>query len=90
MDQVTIRAEIAAHGVPKGATVTVAETPVIAGAISNGVFTELDRISPKEPESEAGPEEAEGNELEANLIAPGDDPADEAPTAAKSPRQRKS
>lgn len=91
MDQVTIRAEIAAHGLHKGAVVTVAETPAIAGAINNGVFTEIDRIPEKvaEPETvpdpEQGPEEADGNELETDLIAP----ADEAPTA-KSSRQRKS
>ncbi len=46
MDTVTIQAVIAAHGLRKGDKVTVAETPTIAGAISNGVFKVLDRVSP--------------------------------------------
>jgi hypothetical protein len=50
MDQVTIKANIAAHGVPQNATVTVAETPLIAGAIANGVFSVIDRIPGKTPE----------------------------------------
>jgi hypothetical protein len=48
MDQVKIRAAIAAHGLAKDAEVTVAATPTVEGAIRNGVFVELARI-PAEP-----------------------------------------
>lgn len=51
MDQVKIHANVSAHGLRKGAEVTVAETPTIAGAIRSGVFTELDRIPAKPKES---------------------------------------
>lgn len=43
MDQVKIRASVSAHGVPRGEEVTVAETPIVAGAIASGVFVELER-----------------------------------------------
>lgn len=56
MDQVKIRANLAAHGLKKDAEVTVAETPLVAGAISNGVFIELERY-PAEPEEVSDPEE---------------------------------
>lgn len=49
MDQVKIRAAVAAHGLAKNAEVTVAATPTVEGAIRNGVFVELDRIK-AEPE----------------------------------------
>ena len=48
MDQVKIRAVVAAHGLTKNAEVTVAATPTIEGAIRNGVFKELERY-PSEP-----------------------------------------
>ena len=58
MDQVTIRAVVAAHGLRKGAEVTVAETPLVAGAIHNGVFAVIDRIPSSQddtvPPSQAG------------------------------------
>lgn len=57
MDQVTIRAVIAAHGLRKGAEVTVAETPLVAGAIRNGIFKVLDRVPSSQdavPPSQAG------------------------------------
>lgn len=44
MDQVKIRASVAAHGLHKNAEVTVAETPTVAGAIRSGVFVELERF----------------------------------------------
>lgn len=47
MDQVKIQAAVAAHGLSKGQKTDdwIAETPVIAGGIRNGVFIELDRRS---------------------------------------------
>lgn len=55
MDQVKIRAAVAAHGLRKGQEATVAETPAIAGAIDSGVFVELDRIpGDEQPESLLG------------------------------------
>ena len=59
MDQVKIRAAVAAHGLTKNAEVTVAETPVIAGAIKSGVFELLERI----PEDEAPVPNVEDVEL---------------------------
>lgn len=52
MDQVKIRAAIAAHGLKKDAEVTVAATPIVEGAIGSGVFVELERFrsEPEEPE----------------------------------------
>ena len=43
MDQVKIRAVVAAGGLRKHQEVTVAATPLVEGAISNGVFLELER-----------------------------------------------
>lgn len=57
MDQVKIRAAIAAHGLKKDTEVTVAATSIVEGAISNGVFVELERYpSPGFPE-EAVPDD---------------------------------
>lgn len=57
MDQVKIRAAIAAHGLAKDAEVTVAATPTVEGAIRNGVFVELARIpaEPKDGEDDETP-----------------------------------
>jgi hypothetical protein len=52
MDQVKIRAAIAAHGLAKNDEVTVAATPTVEGAIRNGVFVELARI-PETPLTQA-------------------------------------
>lgn len=43
MDQVKIRAVVAAGGLRKHQEVTVAATPMVEGAIANGVFLELER-----------------------------------------------
>lgn len=53
MDQVRIRATVSAHGMTKGAETPdpIAATPLIEGGIRNGVFTELERITPKKPAS---------------------------------------
>lgn len=48
MDMVRIRASISAGGLRKGQEVTVAETPMIAGGIKNGVYILLERF-PVEP-----------------------------------------
>ena len=48
MDQVKIKAVVAAGGLAKNAEVTVAATPLVEGAIRNGVFQELER-HPAEP-----------------------------------------
>jgi hypothetical protein len=57
MDQVKIRAAVAAHGLAKDAEVTVAATPTVEGAITNGVFVELDRVrsEPQDGEDDATP-----------------------------------
>jgi hypothetical protein len=52
MDQVRIRAAVAAHGLAKNAEVTVAATPTVEGAIRNGVFVELDRIAAEPQDGE--------------------------------------
>lgn len=44
MDQVRIRAAVAAGGLRKNQEVTVAATPMVEGAISNGVYVELERF----------------------------------------------
>lgn len=57
MDQVKIRATVSAHGLLKGQEALVAETAAVAGAITSGVFTELERYDdsiPPEPAVEAG------------------------------------
>lgn len=54
MDQVKIRASVAACGLRKGAEVTVAETPMVAGAIKNGVFQELERFPAAKPVAGTG------------------------------------
>ena len=88
MDQVKIRAAVAAHGLAKDDEVTVAATPVVEGAIKNGVFVELDRI-PAEPQD--GVDDGtpvppiEEVELPADVEPQVDDPQDK-PKA--SPRRR--
>lgn len=53
MDQVKIRASVSAHGLVKGQEVTVAETPVIKGALKTGVFVELERFpAPEETDAD--------------------------------------
>lgn len=67
MDQVKIRASVAAHGLRKHDEVTVAATPAVEGAIKSGVFVELERI-PETPltqailDDEAGVEMPEADE----------------------------
>lgn len=52
MDQVKIRAAVAAHGLKKDAEVTVAATPTVEGAIRNGVFIELERVKAEPQDGE--------------------------------------
>lgn len=81
MDQVRIRAAVSAHGLTKGREVTVAETPVIAGAIGN-VFELLERI-PAEPEKADEPENTEvANDAEP-VTNPVTDPPEATPPAVE-------
>lgn len=91
MDQVKIRAAVAAHGLAKNDEVTVAETPIVAGAINNGVFVLLERngepIVPPTPE----PQDGEDDETPVPPIVevPLPDVVEEPPVKPKaSPRRR--
>jgi hypothetical protein len=68
MDNVTVRASVAAAGLAKGATVTVAETPMVRGAIDSGVFTLIERHSVTVPASH--PETSQGVPAETDETTP--------------------
>lgn len=54
MDEVTIRATVSAHGMRKGDHVTVAETPLVAGGLANGVFQLVERHTAAVPVGQNG------------------------------------
>lgn len=91
MDQVKIRAAVAAHGLAKNDEVTVAATPTVEGAITNGVFVELDRI-PSEPQE---PQDGEDDEapvppvVDVDLPDAVDEPTTDEPAAPKSGSTRR-
>jgi hypothetical protein len=94
MDQVKIRAAVAAHGLAKDAEVTVAETPIVAGAINNGVFVLLERngepIVPPTPEPQDGEDDETPVPPVENVELPdADTEPEEPPVKPKaSPRRR--
>jgi hypothetical protein len=45
---VTVQANLAALGIPRNRRETVALTPLIAGAIKNGIFSRIDDVPPPE------------------------------------------
>jgi hypothetical protein len=67
MDTVTVRAAVHLSGFPLGETVTVVETPMVAGAIRKGALVLVERHTSQSETGETPPEMDETEETHTEL-----------------------